>query len=168
MASMQEMEARHAGPGVGAALLAFVLFAVIAAGSVWVAQRTDGPQGTGGPSDSYREDPEKGTIEMVTVMRQYRRRSETQAFRSAEMVTIAGNGMFDLSGARMAGDKGRLEVVVLGGRALVKVPPEWAVTGSDNVTLGSLVNHARKAAGEPERTLRLEAVILGGALVVTH
>jgi hypothetical protein len=158
----------RSGPGVGAALLAFAVFGVIAAGSVLVAQRGGGSAGDLGPADSFRESADGGTIEMVAVMRQVRRKSEAQAFRRAEMVTIAGSGTIDLSAARMAGDRGRLEVVVLAGHARVKVPPQWAVVTADSLTLGALNNHASKAEGEPARILRLEAVILGGALEVTH
>jgi hypothetical protein len=166
MVPMQAEE--RTGPGVGAALIAFALFGLIAAVSVLVAQRTGGARGDSVPADSFRESADGGTIEMVTIMRQARRSSEVQAFRSAEMVTIAGSGAIDLSGARMAGENGRLEVVVLGGQARVKVPPQWAVVTGENLTLGALNNQARQAKAEPARTLRLEAVILGGALEVTH
>ena len=167
MVPMQAEEERR-GPGIGAALLAFALFGIIAAGSVVVAQRSGARVIDPWPADSFLESADGETIKMVAVMRQVRHRSEAQAFRRAEMVTIAGSGTIDLSGARMAGEKGRLEVVVLGGRALVRVPPEWAVVTADSLTLGALRNHARKAEAEPSRTLRLEAVILGGALEVTH
>ena len=166
MVPMQTEE--RTGPGVGAALMAFALFGVIAVGSVIVAQRGGEGAGDLGPADAFRESADGGRIEMVAVMRHVRRRSEARAFRSAEMVTIAGSGTIDLSGARMAGERGRLEVVVLGGRALVKVPPEWEVVTADSLTLGALNNRARKAEAEPARTLRLEAVILGGSLEVTH
>jgi len=166
MTAMQAEE--RTGPGVGAALLAFALFGIIAAGSVVVAQRSGARVIDPWPSDSFLESTDGETIKMVAVMRQVRRRSEAQSFRRAEMVTIAGSGTIDLSGARMAGEKSRLEVVVLGGRALVKVPPEWAVVTGDSLTLGSLTNRADRAEAQPERTLRLDAVILGGSLEVTH
>jgi len=166
MVPMQAEERR--GPGIGAALMAFALFGFIAVASVIVAQRSGTRVVEPWPADSFRESADGGTIEMVAVMRQVRRKSEVQAFRRAEMVTIAGSGSIDLSGARMAGEKAKLEVVVLGGRAIVKVPRQWAVVTADSLTLGSLNNHAREAEEEPAQTLRLEAVILGGALEVTH
>src|SRR5262245_29810244 len=166
MVPMQEEERK--GPGVGAALMAFALFGLIAVGSVIVARRSGAIAVDPWPAESYSESADGGVIKMVAVMRQVRRSSEVQAFRSAEMVTIAGNGSFDLTGARMAGDKGKMEVVVMGGRALVRVPPEWAVVTADCLALGSLDNRAARAEAQPEKTLRLEAVILGGALEVTH
>ena len=166
MVPIQAEEPR--GPGVGAALLAFALFGIVAAASVMVAQRSGARVIDPWPSDSFLESADGETIKMVAVMRQVRRRSEATAFRRAEMVTVAGSSTIDLSGARMAGEKGRLEVVVLGGRALVKVPPDWVVVTADSLTLGALRNHARKAEAQPVRTLRLEAVILGGSLEVTH
>ena len=167
MVPMQEEERK--GPGVGAALMASALFGLIAAGSVIVAQRSGtirvyDPWSAG----SFRESGDGGTIEMAAVMRQVRRKSTAQAFRRAEMVTIAGNGTIDLTGARMAGERGKLEVVVLAGRATVKVPPQWAVVTGDSLTLGALNNNASRAEAEPSQTLRLDAVILGGLLEVTH
>jgi hypothetical protein len=167
MAPMQEEERK--GPGVGAALMAFALFGLIAAGSVIVAQRS-GTVRVVDPwsADSYRESDDGGTIEMTAVMQQVRRKSMAQAFRRAEMVTIAGNGTIDLTEARMAGERGKLEVVVLAGRATVKVPPQWAVVTEDSLTLGALDNNASRAQAEPSQILRLDAVILGGRLEVTH
>ncbi len=168
MVPMQEQEEERKGPGVGAALMAFALFGLIAAGSVIVAQRSGAIAVDPWSADSFRESGDGGTIEMAAVMRQVRRKSTAQAFRKAEMVTIAGNGTIDLTGARMAGERGQLEVVVLAGRATVKVPPQWAVVTGDSLTLGALNNNASKAEAEPARTLRLDAVILGGLLEVTH
>ena len=166
MEPRQEQE--RSGPGVGAALLAFAFFGLVAGGSVLVAQRQGGRAGDGWSNGSIHESVDGSSIEMVAAMRRAHHRSEAQALRSAEMVTVAGNGTLDLTGARMAGSSSELEVVVIAGRALVKVPPQWAVVTTDNLTVGALRNHARRAEGSPVRTLRLEAVILGGALEVTH
>ena len=162
----------RSGPGVGAAVLAFAVFGLIAAGSVLVARRHGEAGGEGRSSGTYSESADGGRIEMVAFMRQAGHRSETHSFRSAELVTIAGSGSLDLTGARMASDSGRLEVVVIGGRAVVRVPPDWEVVSKDSLAAGRLDNRARRAAGEVTRertrTLRLEAVVLGGRLEVTH
>ncbi len=166
MVTTQEPEGRR--PGVGAALLAFALFVIIVAGAVLVASRHEGPYEDRWSSDRVEESADGGRIEMVTVGRRGEHRSETAAFRSGEMVTIAGRGSLDLTGARMAGDSGRLEVVVIGGKALVRVPPEWAVESKDSVAVGAVDNQARRAEAGPPRRLVLEAVILGGRLEVTR
>ena len=167
MVAMQFDEERR-GPGVGAALLAFVVFGAIVAGSVILAQRNIEVKTRFGPTDDWRESADGSKVEMVTVMRNLRRSSETKAFKSGEMVTIAGAGLIDLTGAQMAGENSRLDVVVLGGRAHVRVPADWAVEMHDGLTLGASSNRASKATVEPAKRLRLEAVILGGRLDVTH
>jgi len=166
MTAMQAEE--RTGPGVGAALLAFAIFGFVAAGAVILSQRGGWSAGDSGPMESFRESADGGRVEMVAIMRHVQRRSEAQSFRRAEIVTIVGRSTIDLSGAHMVGEKGRLEVVVLAGRATVKVPPQWAVVTGDSLTLGALENRASRAEAEPARTLRLDAVILGGLLEVTH
>jgi hypothetical protein len=163
-----QMDDKRTGPGAWAAILAFAVFVLIVAGSVVLAQRNIQVKTEFGPARDFRESADGSKVEMVTVMRANIRKSETKTFRDGEMVTIAGNSMIDLTGAQMAGEKGRLEVVVLGGRAHVRVPNEWAVETEDSVTVGALSNRASKAISEPAKKLRLEAVILGGRLDVTH
>ena len=162
------MNEERTGPGAWAAILAFVVFGTIVAGSVMLAQKNIHVKTEFGPGSDYRESADGSKVEMVTVMRANARKSEAKAFRDGEMVTIAGNSMIDLTGAQMAGEKGRLQVVVLGGHAHVRVPDEWAVETEDSVTVGALSNRASKAISEPAKKLRLEAVILGGRLDVTH
>jgi hypothetical protein len=161
-------ETESSRPGLGAALLAFAVFALVAGVSVVVARREGVGIEAGWPKGSIRESADGSKIEMVSAMRRADYRSEARALRKGEMVTIAGNGTLDLTGARMAGASSELEVVVIAGRALVKVPPEWAVVTKDSFAVGAVRNHARRAEGDPEKTLRLEAVVLGGALEVTH
>jgi len=163
-----DMEEPRRGPGTGAAILAFAVFALIVAGSVVLAQRNIQVKTVFGPAGDLRESADGSKVEMVTILSANSRKSEARAFRDGEMVTIAGNAMIDLTGAQMAGEKGKLEVVVMGGRARVKVPGDWAVVMEDSLTLGAVNNHASKATAEPARKLRLEAVILGGALDVIH
>jgi hypothetical protein len=161
-------EQNRPGTTWGPAFLAFAVFALIAAGSILVAQRHGGPSEEKWSSGSFRQSPDGGRVEMVAVMRSAHHSSDTQAFRRAEMVTIAGHGSLDLSGAKMAAAGGSMEVVVLGGQATVRVPSDWAVVTKDSLTVGKLENQARRAAAQPSRTLQLEAVVLGGRLEVIH
>jgi hypothetical protein len=149
-------------------LLAFAFLGLVAVASVRVSQRHGEREGEGWPNGSIRESADGSSVEMVAAMRRAVHRSEARALRSAEMVTIAGNGTLDLTEARMAGSSSRMDVVVIAGRALVRVPPDWSVVTDDSLTVGALRNHARWAEAAPARTLRLDAVILGGALEVTH
>lgn len=156
------------GPGVGAAFLAFAVFVIIAAGSVAVAQRSGTLYDDGRWVGRESESSDGGRVEVAALMRHVRHRSETQDFRRAEMVTIAGSSVLDLSGARMKAEKGTLEVVVIAGSAFVKVPPDWAVVSTDSISVGQIDNRARKAEGSLAGKLRLEAVVLGGRLEVSH
>lgn len=161
-------EANRPGPGAGAALLAFAVFALIAAAGVLAVDRRGGFPDSEGPAGSIIQSADGSTLKMVAVMRHLRHRSETSGFRRAEVVAIAGRATLDLSEARMAGDSGKMEVVVMGGRAEVKVPPDWAVETKGSLAVGVLENHARHAEGGSARTLRLNAVVFGGRLEVTH
>ena len=161
-------EEKPSGPGVGAALVAFALFGLIVMGSVYLDRHRGGPDDAGFAADTFNESPDGANIEMVAVMRQSQQKSEARAFRNGKMVTIAGTGSMDLTGVTMAGEIGQLEVVVIAGRALVRVPPNWAVVSGDSLALGRIQNLARKSEADLPRTLRLKAVVLAGALDVTH
>lgn len=172
MVTMQEtmmaQDQDRPGPGIGAAVAAFVVFALIAAGAV-LAARHSGDAAAGRWSAGQVKESSDGTrITMAAVMRQMNHASGTQVFRRGDLVAIAGKGRLDLTEARMEGDRGHLEAVVIAGRAEIRVPPDWQVVTDDCVILGGLWNRAKKAEGEARHTLRLDAVVLGGALEITH
>lgn len=166
MMTIQERES--SGPGMVAAILTFALFATIVTGSVLLDRSRGGAGGDGYPPSAFRLSPDGSSLEMVTVMRQMRQSSEPGAFRQGKMVTILGDSSIDLSRARMSGESGRMEVVVMGGHARIKVPPEWQVSVDDKVALGSVENRADSSESASPPTLHLVAVIFGGALEVTH
>jgi hypothetical protein len=161
-------ETHRSAPGTGAALLAFAVFALISAGSVALVQHRGGFPAPDGVRGEIRESTDGSRLEMATILRRLMYKARTSAFRKAEMVTVAGDGLLDLTGARMAEERGQLEVVVIGGHAQVKVPPDWEVISTGSLAVGAIRNDARHAEAQPVRTLRLKAVILGGALEVTH
>jgi hypothetical protein len=161
-------EANRPEPGVGAALLAFAVFSLIAAAGVLAVHRRGGFPDAEGPSGSIVQSADGSTLKMVAVMRQVRHSSQTSEFRRADLVAIAGRASLDLREARMAGDSAEMKVVVMGGRADVKVPPDWAVVTKGSLAVGALENRARQAEGDTTRTLLLNAVVFGGRLEVTH
>jgi len=166
MNSTQEID--RPASSVRSALLAFAVFLVIAGGSLAVVQRRGDLADVQGASGHIRQSTDGSRLEMVACMGRAEYRSTTSTLRHAELVTVAGQSALDFSQARMAGDRGELQVFVMGGRAQVKVPPNWEVVTSDSLAVGALLNRARHAQAEPVRTLRLEAVVLGGMLEVTH
>ena len=167
--TMMAQDRDRTGPGIGAAVAAFVVFALIAAGAVLVA-RHSGDAASGRWSAGQVKESADGTrISMAAVMtRDMNHTSGARAFRRGDLVAIAARGRLDLTEARMDGDRGRLEAVVIAGRAEIRVPPDWQVVTDDCVILGALWNRAKKAEGEARHTLRLEAVVLGGSLEITH
>ena len=159
---------QNSRPGVGAALIAFAVFAGICAGSIALAHRHGTLYDDFQPGDIARSSG-KENVEATAIMRQARFSSDSQAFRSAELVAIAGRGVLDLSAAKMKGDSGRLEVVVIAGAAVVKVPPDWAVMSADNVAAaGAIENHAKQAEGPDVKKVHLEAFVLAGRIDVVH
>src|SRR5262245_25641482 len=162
-------EKQASGPGVGAALVAFAIFLGICAGSVALARRTGTPYDGGRSTGLVSTSSEGGRVEVSALMRHVDYRSDTQAFRRGELAAIAGRGVLDLSAAKMEGDSGTLEVVVIAGAAIVKVPPDWAVTSADNVAVaGAIENRAKRAEGTDFKKLRLEAFVMAGRLDVIH
>ncbi|HEU5182247.1 MAG TPA: hypothetical protein VFW45_15790 [Candidatus Polarisedimenticolia bacterium] len=156
-------------PGIGAALIAFAIFAGICAGSIAVARRHGTLYDDIPPGDRSAETSRQENVEAHAIMREARYSSDSQAFRSAELVAIAGRGVLDLSAAKMKGDSGRLEVVVIAGAAVVKVPPDWAVMSADNVAAaGAIENYAKKAEGSEVKKVHLEAFVLAGRIEVVH
>ena len=160
-------ESRRSGPGVGAALVAFAIFAGICAGSVALARRAgtlyddDQPRGRIGASS--------GRVEAQAIMRQAIYFSDSQDLRRAELVAIAGRGVLDLSAAKMQGDSAKLEVVAIAGAAIVKVPPDWAVVSAENIAAaGAIENHAKRAEGPDVKKVRLDAFVLAGRIDVIH
>jgi hypothetical protein len=165
---MPTQEQEPSGPGIGAALVAFALFGLIVVASVLVDRQRGGPDEPEFAADTFNESVDGARVEMVAVMRQSRQKSAARAFRTGKMVTIAGNGAMDLTGATMGGDQGQLEVVVIAGHAQVRVPPDWEVVSGDSVALGRIQNLARRTDSAAPRKLHLKAVVLAGALDVTH
>lgn len=162
------MDQDRRAPGAGAALVAFVLFALIACGSVLIAKR-QGPAAHRRFSTGQVEESADGTrVTMAAVLREMSHASGPQAFRRGDLVAVAGKGRLDLAGARMEGDRGRMEAVVIAGSAELRVPADWQVVTGDSVILGRLSNRAEKAEGEARHTLRLEAVVLAGSLEISH
>ena len=156
-------------PGVGTALIAFAIFAGICAGSIALARRTGSLYDEGPSTGLNSESSENGRVEVSAIMRHVDYHSDPQAFRRAELVAIAGRGVLDLSAAKMKGDSGTLEVVVIAGAAIVKVPPDWAVVSADNIAAaGAIENQAKKGEGSEVKKIRLEAFVLAGRLDVVH
>jgi hypothetical protein len=150
-------------PGVGAALFAFALFLLLALGAQLFWQRREGLDG------SVSTRIEEGTrIEAIAAFCGRRAVSRAAAFERADAAAIAGHLTLDLTGAGLAPSGGRVDALVFGGKLELKVPEDWTVVRGEQVLLGAFVNHTRRSQADPEKILRLDGLILGGAIVVTH
>ena len=165
--TIMAQDQERSGPGIGAAVAAFVVFALIAAGAVIVGKRQGGAASGRWSASQVRESADGTRVTMAAVMRETNHSSATRTFRRGDLVAIAGRGRLDLTRATMDGDRGRLDAVVIGGRAELRVPPDWQVV-DDGLIIGGFKNGAKTAQGEARHTLRLDVVVLGGTLEISH
>ena len=150
-------------PGIGAALGAFALFLLLALGAQLFWQRHEGIE-----REVSTRIEEGARVEAFAFFSGRRAVSRAAEFERADAAAIAGHLTLDLTEARLAPSGGRVSVFVFGGKLEVKVPEGWTVVRGEQVLLGAFVNHTRRSQADPEKVLRLDGLVLGGALVVTH
>jgi len=150
-------------PGIGAALVAFAVFLAFVLGAQALSQ------------DLPPEDPWSGIeagdhprIETIAVLSRAQAGSRSQEFRSGEVVVVAGDGIVDLGQAELAARGGRLEIVVVFGKVRVRVPEGWTVVTDTDLFLGSFDHPEGTGVVDPTRRLEVEAVVLAGAVEITH
>ena len=150
-------------PGVGAALFAFGLFLLLALGAQLFWQRHEGLDG-----DVRTRIEEGARMEALAAFSERRAVSRSVAFEKAEVAVLAGRLKLDLTEAQPAPAGASVEAAVFGGKLEVRVPEGWTVVRGEQVVLGAFVNRTRDAQADPEKVLRLEGLVVGGAIVVTH
>jgi Cell wall-active antibiotics response 4TMS YvqF len=150
-------------PGVGAALAAFFFFLGVVAASQFYLGST-GPIVRGAaPAIESRD-----TIDSTTLFSQSRPVSRSESFRHAEVAVLFGDCELDLRHAGLASGGARVETLAAFGRVHVMVPDDWSIERGDELILGSYVNHPGGGAPDPKKVLRIEGVVLGGELEVSH
>jgi predicted membrane protein len=149
------------GPGLWAALLAFGLLVVMAAGSVKVL-RERGPRTTTGEADQSAD----GSIDATAIMGGREVDAGTREFRTVDAVAIMGHSTVDLRNARLSGERAVIDAVAIMGRVEIIVPPDWEVTKGDMLTAGSISNMARRSEAENPKQVRIDGVVLMGRLDV--
>jgi len=173
-------EQTRGGPGVIAALIAFVVFLAIAIGAHTAAQRLDSGRAGGGPGaaetggDSRARDilhektVDEPRLEAIAFLGGTRRVVRSEEFRAADVVAILGGCELDLRAADLAATGGRIEAFVLFGNLQIRVPRDWTVVRDDQVIFGRFENRLETGGAEPAKKLRLEAVVVFGEIEVTH
>ena len=151
-------------PGVGAALFAFALFLLLMLGAQLFWQRHEGLD-----RDDLATRVEDGArMEALAAFSDRHARSTAAAFERADAAAIAGRLELDLTGAGLAPGGAHVDAVVVGGKLEVRVPEDWTVVRGEQVLLGAFLNRTRRSQADPAKILRLEGLVVGGAIIVTH
>jgi len=154
------------GSGIGAALLAFAFFLSLLFGSYvfW----HGGPAREFGTADALAGAGKASRLETTAFMRRAHEVSAASDFRRAEVVTIMGRNIIDLRAADIQGDEAVIENFVLMGHTQIRVPENWTVVSKGMVLMGGLHNRTRREGADPAKRLRLEGLVLMGAVTVSH
>ena len=147
-------------PGFGAAILAFGILVLLAAGSLHYMRERQGPMFENSSESS------SSRLEAVAVMSEKRVTSRAAEFESADAVGVMGHCTLDLREAVLTGDRATIDAVAVMGRVDIIVPPDWIVVPDDVVTVGALVNRARRSEAENPRTVKLTGAILLGNILI--
>jgi hypothetical protein len=150
-------------PGVGAALLAFALFLVVGLGAQLFWQRHEGLD----RPDALTRVEEGARMEALAAFSQRRAVSTAASFEQADAAALAGQLELDLTGAGLA-EGAHVDAMVVGGKLEIRVPEDWTVVRGEQVLLGTYLNRTRRSQADPAKVLRIEGLVLGGAIVVTH
>jgi hypothetical protein len=152
------------GPGLGTALLAFGVFLTLLIGAymTWRGRPDPGLEATTGDAGTASR------IEQVAVMSEAREVSRAPDFRRAEVAAVMGHGILDLRQAEIRGREAVIEAFVLMGHATIRVPEDWTVVTKEMVLMGGLNNRTRREGADPAKRLRIEGLVLMGALTITH
>ncbi|HET8945831.1 MAG TPA: hypothetical protein VFQ07_02510 [Candidatus Polarisedimenticolia bacterium] len=150
-------------PGVGAALFAFALFLLVGLGAQMFWQRHEGLD----RADALTRVEEGARLEALAAFSQRRAVSTAAAFEQADAAALAGRLELDLTGAGLA-EGAHVDTLVVGGRLEIRVPEDWTVVRGEQVLLGTYLNRTLRSQADPAKVLRIEGLVLGGAIVVTH
>jgi hypothetical protein len=150
-------------PGIGAALFAFALFLLLTLWAQLFWQRHERLE-----RDVSTRVEEGARIEALAAFSERRAVSRSAAFEKAEAAALGGHLTLDLTEAGLAPGGGNVDAAVIGGKLEIRVPEDWTVVRGEQVLLGAFVNHTRRSQADPAKILRLEGLVLGGAIVVTH
>lgn len=168
-----EQAPSHAG--LYAALIAFVLFMLVAVGSYAAFQKAGGSENLDRPGhDIFVVTPGKhttdggGKIEMASFFHNSVHTSHATDLKHAEVVAIVGHSTLDLTDAQLAESGGTIEAFALLGRADIRVPDDWTVKIKDFTVLGAVRNPKSGGEPSPEKVVHLDAVAIVGAVNVTH
>jgi|SRR5215831_18456777 len=150
-------------PGVGAALAAFFFFlGVVAASQYYLGAAGPLVRGAGPRIESG------DSVDATAIFGQKRAIGRSESFRHAEVAVLFGNCDLDLRDAQLAPGGAKVETLAAFGRVRLIVPDDWSIERGDELILGGYVNHAGGTTPDPRKVVRLEGVVFGGELEVSH
>ena len=150
-------------PGVGAALAAFFFFlGVVAASQFYLG--SSGPIVRGAAQSVEQSE----SLEATVLFNQRKAISRSETFKHADVAVLFGDCELDLREAGLAPGGARVETLAAFGRVRLIVPDDWSIERGDELILGGYVNHAGGTAPDPRKVLRLEGLVFGGELEVSH
>ena len=159
------------GPGLWAAILAFGLLVVMAAGSLRILRERGGSAEpvSMGPWSVVQGSPERDaddSIDAVAIMSGVQFDGGSGEFREADAVAIMGHCVLDLRNTRVRGEKAVIDVVAIMGHVELIVPPDWEISTGDMFSAGAVRNLARKSEAENPKQVRIDGAVLMGRLDV--
>ena len=150
-------------PGIGAALAAFFFFlGVVAASQVYLGAAAPLIRGAAPRIE------ESDSVDTTALFGHKTSISRSEEFRRAEVAVLFGDCVLDLRSAGLAPGGARVETLAAFGRVRIIVPDDWSIERGEELILGGYVNHAGLSAPDPRKVLRLEGVVFGGELEVSH
>jgi hypothetical protein len=150
-------------PGVGAALAAFFFFlGVVAASQVYLGAAAPLVRGAA-PLLATGD-----AVDATVIFGQRRAVSRSETFRRADVAVLFGNCDVDLRDAQLAPGGAKVQTLAAFGRVHLIVPADWSVERGDELILGSYVNHPGFSTPNPDKVVRVEGMVFGGALEVSH
>jgi hypothetical protein len=112
--------------------------------------------------------PDGARIDAVAMFSGGRHQITSQEFRGGDVVTFMGGHRIDLRKARLAGDRGELEVFVVFGGVNIVVPDDWRVDNDIAVVFGESHVPSLPDSIEPSAHLRLKGLVMMGGVRVRH
>lgn len=105
-----------------------------------------------------------GRVNAAALVRHVDREVRGPAFARGDAVAIMGSVTLDLRDARIEGEEAVVNLRVVMGRAILRVPAEWHVVQDIVPVMGSVDVDREAPAAEPRQRLRVRGLVLMGSV----
>jgi predicted membrane protein len=121
-----------------------------------------GDGGSGGAPD------QSASLSESAIMAGVKRRNVSQAFRGGIITTVMGSVEVDLRDCRPAGDSTRIEIQVVMGQVMLRVPRDWAVESHVSAFMGNVEDRSDRPIGASSKLLVLEGSAFMGNVEIQN